>query len=120
MHDPNQLAMSLPGYVTAMRSQSRRRYADPWDDWPNQNTGRPNPVVYALWADSHTDGVLYIGQTVDLGKRLAEHDAATGWGTKFEYVTYIDLPEFGDPALRLLDEHFLITVFDPPENDKSR
>ncbi len=87
MRDPNQLAISLPGYVTAMRSQPRRRYADPWEDWPNRNTGRSDPVVYALWADSHNEGVLYVGQTVDLGKRLAEHDAAAGWGTKFEKVT---------------------------------
>lgn len=118
MTDMFTLAYSLPGFVTAMISQSRRHYADPWDDWPNRNTGvHRHPVLYALWADREESLPIYVGQTVNMGKRLSEHFAASWWSRPPKYVTYLDLPDFDDPAILSVAEKYLMAIMRPTDND---
>lgn len=124
MHDDMNayhLAFSLPDYITAMRSQPRRQYAEPWDDWtkPNEPANRL-PVVYALWASQEQDIPIYVGQTVNLWKRLSEHFHADHWRVQPKFVTFIELPEFENPSTVSLVEKFLIATMQPTENDPRR
>lgn len=52
MSEASRLAAWVQEIPDTLLAEPRRRYAAPWDDWPNGNTGTCiYPVVYALWEE---------------------------------------------------------------------
>jgi len=117
---PQSLALSLPGYVTAMRSQAPRDWNNP-ANWPEGETGgHKHPVVYTLWTHAPDSVPLYVGETVDLGKRLSAHFNASWRTSPPRFVRYIELPEFECTQVRLLAERFLIVSMKPTDNSPNK
>ncbi len=105
----------------AIKKEKKRDFSDP-DDWDNGTTGgQPNACVYILWAEKEDERPVYVGETVNLGKRLWEHDRPENtWTKPWEYVQYISDPTIDDGEFRLLFESFLIYVLDPIDNNLKR
>jgi len=118
MSEASRLAAWVQQIPDKLRAEPCRRYAAPWDDWPNGNTGASiYPVVYALWEEKEDASPQYVGQSTGLGRRLWQHFADTEcWQPVPKYVSYLESKDFRNPELLLLAEAFVIAVFKPPQN----
>jgi len=112
----------LSSLFAEINNSKMRFYGAPWSDWENQSTGVRNPSVYFLFVRSKDSKPTYIGETVNLGKRLDEHDKSynTWIDGKWQYVKYIDNNLLSDGQLRQLFECFCIYILNPANNNVKR
>jgi hypothetical protein len=62
-----------------------------------------------------------VGETVNLGNRLWQHNRPENtWTKPWKHVQYISDPKLDDGEFRLLFESFLIYVLDPIDNNLKR
>lgn len=118
--DPRQLADDLCHWLGEFVEQPRRLYDDPWSDWPGGSTGIAEPVAYALWVGEHSEVPAYVGQTTNLGSRLASHFSCDWSETKPTHVSYLAAPAFVNEGVLSAFERFLMAVWEPEQNDLLR
>ncbi len=103
--------------------ETKREYGGDWKDWePSRTTGgQKHPCVYCLWQEGSQENPSYVGETVDLGKRLWDHDKATGWSDpKWKFVQYVSDELLEDGEFRQLFECFCIYILKPKDNNIKR
>ena len=105
-----------------LEKEKKREYGGDWTDWTNDTTGGQDyPCVYCLWQEGSQENPSYVGETVDLGKRLWEHDKATGWSDpKWKFVQYISEKSLKNGEFRQLFECFCIYILEPKDNNIRR
>ena len=84
-------------------------------DW--QGSNEPGNYVFAKPSPLDRWEIVYIGQTEDFNRRIAEHNQNhlfTEYG-----ITHIFAHVSNDATARYLEEQDLIATFDPPANRSS-
>jgi hypothetical protein len=115
------ISRKLPGYARQFSTQPRRVYGGTFDDWPDGNTGcHEHPVVYGLWNNVDEINPVYIGQSIDLGKRLSDHFKGDYWSREIKYASFLEHEDFTNPSILSITEKFLFAVFKPTDNDPSK
>jgi len=110
----------LKDYFNSITSSKMRYYGEPWDTWDNCSTGIKGPCIYFLYKDNNDHKPIYIGETINLGKRLNEHKNVKDWGNTWNYVRYINEPLLENGQFRQLFECFCIYLLEPDDNNERR
>ena len=114
----SELFTKLEQLLAKFESQPIRAYTEPWSDWPGGVTGGQDfPCIYCLYSEQDPSSLLYVGETVNLGVRLSEHDNdRRHTHTNWKYVRYLADQWFADLRQRKLFESFCICFLNPLEN----
>ncbi len=103
-----------------LQREKKRFYGGDWSDWENGTTGgQPYPCVYVLWQEGEDERPSYVGESRELGGRLANHENPKGWTwtePKWTYVQYLADQRFENLRFRRLFECFCIWVLNPKDN----
>jgi len=113
---------TLEGLYTRLLSERKRYYGPDWGDWEGGTTGgQPHPCIYVLWQPDESNSPSYVGETVNLGKRLDEHDKETGWSEpRWSHVQYLSDEALEDGEFRQLFECLCIWMLSPKDNNPRR
>lgn len=117
----NKVIQEIKTLVESLEKEKKRAYSEA-GDWDGGTTGgQPHPSVYVLWANKDDETPVYVGETVNLGNRLWQHNLPTNMWTKpWQYVQYVSDPKLDNDEFRLLLESFLVYVLNPSDNNPKR
>lgn len=118
--DPKKLSEELLNYVPLIFNSEKREYDNYWCKTNTKDIIK-YPVIYALWLSANDKNPVYIGQSIDVGRRFWVHFDVDYWGEfKPKYASIIESEKFVDPWFLTLVERFLITVIRPRKNDPKK
>lgn len=111
-------AEGLIDLFNSLQEQKIRKYSEDWSDWDGGTTGIDGACIYVL-LNIDQERPQYVGETVNLGKRLSEHFYAQGWTQpQWTHVCYVEDERLKDKRFRLLFEKFCIHILNPTDNQK--
>lgn len=118
MNSYEQTYQDLITLFEKLQREDKWLYGGDWSQWEGGTTGgQPHECIYLLWQEGEDERPSYVGETINLGVRLADHEKAEGWTEpKWTYVQYLSDPRFEDLRFRRLFECFCILFLNPKDN----
>lgn len=117
MNNIDQTCQTLTRLLSSLQSEPLRFYGGSFSDWERGSTGGQTHACIYLLIRPDKQSLQYVGQTVDLGARLAQHDKPQAWSEpRWNHVRYLSAPELDNERFRVLFESFCIHILNPSDN----